>query len=443
MYRLNMYLPALDRLEKLKNTSYKSELFKATGYLKTKQLKKALVSYKKAYEFNSKDNDNLKEIKLLQARIEIETKYLSLNTDQLKSEYLMSLVAKNREKKPDSAYKYFLQAFEYNKSLSANDDGIISEAIEFYRFHLKDKRIFPRLFLGIFLEIQGDYKTAILRLNECLYRSDLPAIYKEKAQQYLAKAEKIENINKMARLAEKKAAEAERLKKDKLTRNKTKLVNKPSKLTNTKHTGMKTSKKKPKYKEASSPYTPLTEIAKDSPYTKYVQAEVDKLMERLDEAPEQNETYAIIRKLGNCRLQDEAVMAKLLYLLDTDDVAQISCVLESIYKIGPPTAKVAVPYILPLLKKDKRIVQVYAMEALSKINCEPKKVIPAMFNEYKNSRNTYEERLFYRYITSFGAKAIPVLYSMLEDAIGPDKRPIARILSRMTGKSIDDLIDEY
>lgn len=423
MYKWNIYLPALDLLENHQKATYRRELFKAIGYQKTNQLHKALNSYKNALALNHNANSVKKRIKILQAKIEIGQEISSINSPYEKANFLIGLAKSVINKQPDLAYRYFIQAYEYNTDLDKNDNGMISDAIVFYKANMKKKHRFPKLFHAIFLQIQGDNRVANLKLNEVLYRKDIPEHLKRLANRFLQKGEKIEFARQLA-------LKQERQKQERVKKSKKAKIIKPT---------------KPEINPISMPM--VTSKGSSSKLSSSTQEdlnrEAEKMLEQLEENPSPNEQIRIIRALGNLKIQNSSVMAKLVELLTSSNSnTQKSKVLESIWKIGGSTAKKAIPHILPLITKKHFKIRYRAMRALSSLRSMPNKIIPAFINEYKNSKNYYEERLVYQYIVDFGPTAIPTLYSMVKTAASSDKRTVAKVLSKLTNRDIEEILND-
>ncbi len=126
--------------------------------------------------------------------------------------------------------------------------------------------------------------------------------------------------------------------------------------------------------------------------------------------------------------------------LGSDDIQTVVATLEALVKIGDPGAKICAPHIVNLLDHDEYIIKWSAVRTLGELPLLPERSIPRLFKIYKNESRSSRKGLLLNVMNAFGTPGISVLKNMLEEATGPNKRPIAEVLSALTGENVENLI---
>jgi HEAT repeat protein len=165
-----------------------------------------------------------------------------------------------------------------------------------------------------------------------------------------------------------------------------------------------------------------------------------KLLEEYDQETDSQKKLQIIWRLGLLRLPLPEVMAKMAEFLSTNDIQTVVSALRALVKIGNPGAQICGPDIINLLGNDEFVIKWSAITALENLPILPGRAIPRLFKIYRNEKRAARQGIIIRTLNGYGPTGIAVLQKMLEDATGPNKRPIAEVISILTGENVETIL---
>jgi tetratricopeptide (TPR) repeat protein len=321
-------------------------------------------------------------------------------------------------------FKTFFEAVEADRSILSSDYGLIREGLYYFE---ENQNQLPEadFFLGAFNYYAGQYSKAV-KYFENFIDANEPSPRQEDAKRLLQESrEIIRGLKSQAPVTAK--------------------VEKPIKPA--------TPSKKPDEKSPQKPKLPPPSIEGSTQITeKYSEESGEsfaitlaknkalKLLEEYDRETDERKKLQIIWRLGLIRLPLPEVMAKFAEFLGSDDIQTTIATLEALTKIGQPGAKICAPYIIVLLDHSDYRIKWYTVRTLSALPLAADKAIPRLLKIYKNESRASRQGLVVDTVYAYGDRAKAILRKMLSEALGPNKRPIAEILSVLTGENIEVLI---
>jgi hypothetical protein len=171
-------------------------------------------------------------------------------------------------------------------------------------------------------------------------------------------------------------------------------------------------------------------------------ARVLELLSEFDNTSVKKQKLKIIWRLGDMRMPFPELMAKFASILNSEDSIIVMAALKAISRIGMPGAKICAPYIAPLIEEDNFYVKWTTIKILQDLPIVPETLVPALVKLYKEEKVTMKQNLIINAIFAYGVTGQNILRRMISEAPGPDKRPIAEILSILTGEDIEKIIRE-
>lgn len=435
-YKWDEYLPGIDLLEQSAEgleDSFNYWLYLGLGYQRTGQTEKAIKAYEKAYSINSSAGNLSSRIRALR----IETKRLDYQKTDLaqntaKADYLMNLARKLRkEYQLDRSFRLFLQALNYNPDLLGRDEGFITEAEVFYGLK---KVAHAEFFQGLFQLMQGDIEHAEKNLNAFLKsQGKKPAIFLARAEDGLKKISMLKEAAVVAKVSERKLAASERIT---ALPGPVKGVKIAVKKQNDTNENVETIEQEINAEESGRFIVP------DSGFVEFFAAEVArKTIAELSQARDVERQCRLIWELGNSRLQNSEVMSALISQFESTEIEVLNMTMEAVGKIGAPSAEAAIDNLIAFIEHEDPLIKFLAIETLGKIKEQPEKVIPVLVKDYAEENDLYLKRNIYYWVNKFGKPGLRVLYNELEATDRIDRKPIAELISRITGEKIQSLID--
>lgn len=404
--------------QELKSNRNEYKLWLALGYVYEAEQNYEMAL--KAFSFASEIKTNIpglsERIIRLQELVKANARELSGETTDTDNQTLIEkaryLIAFGKELE---GFKTFYEAVEADRSILSNDYGLIGKGLDFFRKNQNEKD--ARFYLGAFTYFSGQYEKASILLEDFISRSeDSPR--QEDAKRLLKESR---GIIQMA-AARNVQAQAD----------------------NTTPAPPRTPDKEPTYEEPDyvqvEPGVSYESNSGESFAITLARQKALKLLEEYDSESDSRKKLQIIWRLGLIRLPLPEVMAKMAEFLSTDDIQTIVATLTALTKIGNPGAQVCAPYVVNLLDNDEFVIKWSAIITLEKLPLMAGRAIPKLLKIYRNEKRSSRQGIILRTINGYGSTGITILKKMLEDATGPNKRPIAEVLSILTGEDVETLI---
>ncbi len=434
MFKFDEYIPAADKLEEASDLKqdFNYWLYLGLAFQRTGQTSRAIVAYENALAISPAATNLKSRIRSLKIETQrLDYKPVVLDTPQKKSEYLFRQAKDLRQNKEyDKAFRSFLQALGYSRRLLAEDDGFLTQGEVFYGLKRVD---YSELFQGIFQFYQGNFAASDRNISFFLQsHASAPEFLKRRAEDYL----KLLNATK-AQIAnafqgEEKPATANLVKTPQVKTDKVRVAN-----FDKKRDSDVTALEADIIAESSKRV-----VMTDSGFAQHFGREL--ASRYLLEIADETDSEKVIRRIweiGNIGIHDSEVMQKLTAYLQSEDVSIVLTTLEAISKIGMPSAEISLESVFALLEHEELTVKFVAIENLGKMRANPQKVIPRLAKEYAREKDQYLKRHLYYWVNKFGKPGVKVLYEILEDAARVDRRPVAELISRITGEKVNELIN--
>lgn len=326
---------------------------------------------------------------------------------------------------PLEGFQTFYEAVEADRSILSNDYGIIQKGLAYFEQN-RQKLGDAEFFIGAFQYYAGHYEKSSATLENFIKAAeDSPRV--EDARKLLAESREIIRQASVKPIETPAAAKA----------NPVNAAPKPT----------KQPVKKPKAEPILPTYEPSAASHSEIEFSEdehssitMAKAKALDLLEKYDEEGDSRLKLQIIWRLGLIALPVPEVMARMAEFLGSDDIQTVVATLEALVKIGDPGAKICAPHIVNLLDHDEYIIKWSAVRTLGDLPLLPERSIPRLFKIYKNESRSSRKGLLLNVMNAFGTPGISVLKDMLEEATGPNKRPIAEVLSALTGEDVESLI---
>lgn len=183
-------------------------------------------------------------------------------------------------------------------------------------------------------------------------------------------------------------------------------------------------------------------IMPDSGFVEFFAGEVArKTIAELSQARDTERQCRLIWELGNSRLQNAEVMSALIGQLESTEIEVLNMTMEAVGKIGAPSAAAAIDNLIGLIEHEDPLIKFLAIETLGKIKEQPEKIIPILIKDYAEENDQYLKRHIYYWVNKFGKSGLQVLYHELDGTDRVDRKPVAELISRITGEKVQNLID--
>jgi hypothetical protein len=201
--------------------------------------------------------------------------------------------------------------------------------------------------------------------------------------------------------------------------------------------------KQPSYTETGNSYSStgyVQSVDGELPAITMAKARVMAFLEQYDREYDEHEKVRIIWRIGEERLPLPEVMARFAHFLNDGSIETVFETLKALRKIGLPGAKACGPHIVSLLRHEDMRIRYVTAKTLQHLPIMPQKAIPRMMKMYREEDVSARKGFLIRTFAGYGDQGIKILYKMLEDSLGVNKRPIAEVLNRLTGEDVETLI---
>ncbi|MGM0600566.1 MAG: hypothetical protein ACQETH_12215 [Candidatus Rifleibacteriota bacterium] len=421
-------------IDKLKTNQNSYKLWLALGYVyeADDNYAKALKAFMLASELKTNIPGLTDRILRLQQVVKTQRKAEGADTSsQSLFEKARYQIAFGQKKE---GFKTLYEAIEADRSLLSDDYGLIHRGVDYFKEN-PDLISDSEFYLGAFQYYAGYYNQALQTLNNFIAKAD-PSPRQKNAKKIVEECQLVlDQIKAQAKqIAQAKAAK-EADKKDKDDTKEFVMTKKPDRTI-----------PKPKVKK----HVDYSSYNKKTPKPKrnenyavtLARARVLELLSNFDNETETQPKLKIIWRLGDMRMPFPELMKKFSTLLNHEEPMIVMATLKAIARIGFPGAKICAPFIAPLVEEDNFYVKWTTIRILQDIPLLPEAVIPALIEVYKNERVSLRQSLIINAIHAYGTTGQNILRRMVSEAPGPDKRPIAEILSIITGEDIEKIIRE-
>lgn len=325
------------------------------------------------------------------------------------------------------AYKLFVKAVELDRSILAHDYGFINNGLKYFSENANQPE--HQFYLGAYNFYAGLYQKAEDMLND--YSREYPkGTCIEIARNMLQECKDIATqaaAAEAAVIAASKTEEANVQQKQKAASSAT-----------TDDQPYTVAIDEPQFGEIQQTY----EVSPDGEPFEIAEAraKVNMLLQNFDRESDDEKKFQILWRIGVIRQPFPEVMSKFSSLLAKDSIETIYATLEALEKINLPGAEACAPQLYQLLgHKDVRVV-FRAIQSFVKMPVQAEKVVPRLFNIYQNERHDIRKNLIIRAFKAYKTDALAILDAMIKDAPGPNKRPIAEVISKLTGESVEDIV---
>jgi len=331
------------------------------------------------------------------------------------------------------AYQLFIQAVELDRSILARDYGFINNGLNYFNENANQPE--HQFYLGAYNFYAGAYQKADDMLSD--YIREYPeGTNVDTARSMLQECRDIVAQAKAAEATEAAAAAAAEAEKSRSGQTET-----------------ATASATPAAAGEGQPYV----VAIDEPVFETQQtyaasnsgepleivearAKVAKLISEYDKETDEEKKHSILWRIGVIRQPFPEVMDKFSSLMNKGSIETIYATLEALDKIGLPGAEACVADLYRLLNHDDIRVSFRAIQSFGRMPMQAEKVVPKLFNLYQIEKLAIRKNQIIRTFKAYGENGITVLDTMIKAAQGPDKRPIAEVISILTGESVEDII---
>ncbi|OGK08243.1 MAG: hypothetical protein A2W80_10650 [Candidatus Riflebacteria bacterium GWC2_50_8] len=427
----------LARQLKTDRNSYK--LWLALGYVyeADNDYEQALKAFMRASELQTGIEGLATRINRLQELVKSQPKKATADaTDaEAKARNLLNTARyKHSFKEYLESYKLFVEAVELDRSILARDYGFIDNGLKYFSENANQPE--HQFYLGAYNFYAGLYPKSEEMLAD--YIRDYPkGTQIETAENMLQECKDIIAQAKAAQIAAEAAAAAE-----------IKTVD-----ARVAPASVSSDTAQPyvvKYAEPQFSDIPLQQDDAQQTYGENQGESFDlamsrekalKLLNDFDQESDYEKKYDILWRIGVIRQPLPEVMGKFSSLLEDDKIETVFATLEALEKIGLPGAEACLPKVYQLLgHKDPRIVY-RAIESFSKMPMHADKIVPRLFNIYQTEKYSIRKNVIINTFKSYKDDAIMILDAMIKEAEGPGKRPLAEIISLLTGEKVEEIIN--
>lgn len=174
----------------------------------------------------------------------------------------------------------------------------------------------------------------------------------------------------------------------------------------------------------------------------YARQKAIQLLNDYDSEDDEEKKLGMIWQIGLLRLPFPEVMTSFATFLGTDNVDTIFATIEALEKINLPGAQTCSRHLYNLLDHKNEIISFRAIKAFSRLPMDADKIVPRLFRIYQQQRISIRKQAVVNALKAYNQESIAILNSMIKAAEGVNKRPIAEVLSILTGKDTEAIINE-
>ena len=323
------------------------------------------------------------------------------------------------------AYQLFIEAVELDRSILAHDYGFINNGLEYFNKNANQPE--HQFYLGAFSFYSGLYSKAEEMLTD--YSKEYPdGTHVEIAKRMIQECKEI-----VAQVQAAQVAAAELAKPP--VASKTAIIAQDGKTEQPAVIEVE----EPQFTEPGQTFT--SEPGEPLEVTMGREKAL-KLLNDYENEGDSEKQYNIIWSIGMIRLPIPRVMSKFAQLLESDSIDTIFATLEAVEKIDLPGAEICLPQLYSLLEhKDVRAVY-RAVQSFSRMPMQADKVVPKIFQIYQKEKIDIRKKLIINTFKAYKNDAEIVLDAMLKEAEEQNKRPIAEVLSILTGEDVETLLQQ-
>lgn len=335
------------------------------------------------------------------------------------------------------AGRLFVEAVEIDRSLLARDIDLIEKCLVSFKKNTAEPE--NQFYLGAFFFYAGQYTSSEAVLKEFVekyHTSDKLVI----AQRLLKESREIiaqavaANLAATRAEAEAKAARDNAVKASATASLETKTAKKPRK--------DKQPEVIPDFSQEQSQQNLEQNLNGEHPALVYARKKALALLEEYEHETDEEKKAGLIWNIGLLRLPIPEVMNSFNGFLASDNVDTIFATLEALEKIDQPGATMCLQQLYKLLGNDDFRVVYRAIKAFGRLPMSADRVVPRIFKIYAEEKMPARRMLIENTVKAYGTDAVTVLDAMLKEAHRADKRPIAELLSAITGEEIESLINK-
>jgi tetratricopeptide (TPR) repeat protein len=427
----------LARQLKIDRNSYK--LWLALGYVyeADNDYEQALKAFMRASELQTGIDGLATRITRLQELVKSQPKKAAADSTDAAAkarELLNTARYKHSFKDFLESYKIFVEAVELDRSILAHDYGFIENGLKYFNENANKPEY--QFYLGAYNFYAGLYPKADDMLSD--YIREYPqGQYVETAKSLLQECRDVVAQAKAAEAAETvalAAAEADKARAVSQDKDRTK-----------DQTQSVAVGDKPYVVAIDNP-----EFSTEQPYQESsdggslemaeARTRVISLLSDYERETDAETKHGILWRIGVIQQPFPEVIEKFSGLMAEGDIETIYATLEALDKIGLPGAENCVGDLYRLLDHNDLRVSFRAIQSFRRMPMQGAKVIPKLFNIYQNENHAIRKNLVVMAFKSYGEDGVAILNAMIKAAPGPNKRPIAEIISILTGESVEDII---
>jgi len=165
------------------------------------------------------------------------------------------------------------------------------------------------------------------------------------------------------------------------------------------------------------------------------------LLEEYARESDEDTKLGIIWSLGKLRMPVPEVMSAFAGFLESDNVDTIFAALEALEKINEPGAQVCLGHLYKLLGHNDVQVVYRTIKAFSRMPMGGEQVVPKFCRIFQNEQIQARRQAITNAVKAYGQESVTILDAMLKQAERVNKRPIAELLSSVTGDDVETLIN--
>ncbi len=433
MQQKDYYAAKLLLAGELKTDKNSWQLWMALGdvFEADRQYRQAIAAFKRAAEIKTGIEGLAARITRLQEQAEQnpEAPEPELKAENKALQMLQQAQKLDEQGKTLEAGRLFVEAVELDRSLLARDTSLLDRALTACKKGPSEPE--NLFYLGAFYFYAGQYSSAEATLADFVdkyHDSEKIAL----ARKLLAECREIiaQVMAANSAAAENEAAAATaRLKKAKAAR---------LQATATPAVAAAGSEPTPEF---SSEYEFHDQSSDEHPALVYARSKAEALLEEYSHESDEDRKLGIIWNLGKLRMPSPEVMSGFAGFLESGNVDTIFAALEALEKIDQPGAQACMAQLFQLLgAEDPRIVY-RTIKTFSRLPMAAEQIVPRIFRIYQGEKVQIRRQAIVNTVKAYGQESILILDTMLKQAETVNKRPIAELLSAVTGEDVETLIN--
>ncbi len=353
-------------------------------------------------------------------------------TPEIRAQILIQQAHKlDEEGKSLEASRLFVEAVELDRSLLARDTDLIEKGL----FACKSNPDHPEnlMYLGAFYFYAGQYTAAEAVLNnfvEQYHQSDKIALAQKllsECREIISQAVAASNLPAQAEIDKAKkdqnADTANKEKSDKIEQG---------------NADQQTAEEFPTFTTGNE-YD--QSFSNEHPTLVLARKKAMELLNNYAQETDEDKKLGIIWSMGMLRLPVPELMSQFATFLESDSIDTIFATIEALEKIDQPGAQVCLQQLYKLLGHNDFRVVYRTIKAFARMPMSAEKIVPRIFKIYQKENMRVRRQMIEHTVKAYGQDSILILDAMLKEAEMTNKRPIAELLSALTGEDIETLIN--